>query len=108
MLLKFVENATEDFIAIVPKLIACGVNVAITTHSDAQEYIANNKPSTKYIIGTDLVQAVLNHHFAPELVAKIFIYAWKARLHNDHRTENQHKKKHVRLAPAHFNHLPRH
>ena len=108
MLLKFVENATEDFIAIVPKLIACGVNVAITTHSDAQEYIANNKPSTKYIIGTDLVQAVLNHHFAPELVAKIFIYAWKARLHNDHRTENQHKKKHVRLASAHFNHLPRH
>jgi hypothetical protein len=54
-----------------------GINVAITTHSDAQEYIANDKPREKYIIGKDLVEALLNFHFPSSLVETIFIYAWK-------------------------------
>ena len=72
MKLSQLKNIVKDA---VKKSILSGINVAITTHSDAEEYTANNKPPSKYIIGEDLVNALLHYHFAPNLVSKIFICA---------------------------------
>ena len=106
--LQFVKNATKDFVGVVPRLLEAGLNVAITTHSDESEYISNNRPREKYIIGKDLVESLLHFHFPPSLVEKIFIYAWKPSVHGDNAFENQHKKKHIREAARYFGHPIKH
>ena len=57
--------------------------MAIATHSDAAQYDEAKRPRSKYIIGSELAQRVVQHA-APELAEEFKIVAFHPGYHPDH------------------------
>lgn len=75
----YLNQATPDFLALVPLLCQQHeIGVAIATHSDEAEYSATVTPET-HILGKDLAQALVRHHFTPQIADQFLIVAYNPR-----------------------------
>lgn len=105
-LATFLDQATADFVRLIPRLFAAGVSMAIATHSDAAEYgrIDQQVQPETHILGEELARALVERHFPVETARAFFIVAYNPR-HRGNEGElpdNNIKRHHMRMLKDHF------
>ena len=98
----FLSKITKDFKYVTEALSRHNIRMAIATFSDSFEYHPLWKKKEDYIIGDDLVQAVLSS-ISPNIGNSIPYYAYNPNVRKDRDKCNQHKKKHLRVLSAILN-----
>ena len=106
-LLQFLENATPDFVRLVPDLYKHGFGLSIATHSDEQEFTTGRHAALvnrkTHIMGEELAKALLDHCFAPDIASSFFIVAHNPRAHGQGKDpQNCIKRYHMREIQNHF------
>jgi len=108
LLEQFLDQAVEPFVQLVPALHRAGWNIAITTHSDEQEFglllnrLQNIRRET-HIMGDELVAALLRRHFEETIVNDILVVAYNPRARGTtHSETNRIKRYHMRRVQEHF------
>jgi hypothetical protein len=102
---EFCSLATPAFREIVPALQAAGVGLAIATHSDELELTVKRHglDPASYIIGSELVNAVLTTHFHDEVVTAFCIVAYNPKVRGTkHDEANKVKRYHMRCLQQWF------
>jgi hypothetical protein len=104
---EFCNLVTPAFREIVPALQAAGIGLAIATHSDELELELKVKrhglDPASYIIGSELVNAVLTTHFHDEMVTAFRIVAYNPTVRGTKDDEgNKVKRYHMRCLQQWF------
>ena len=103
-LASFTSRLSADFAVLATACAAAGLRLAVATHSDEAEY-GWLRPRTDFIIGDELVHAVLRAAGLPE--SNFFIQAYNPRARGTHRdAAMQNKKLHIRNISAHYGVAP--
>ena len=105
-LLVYMEKATDAFKTLVPLMHKDGIQLAIATHSDEQEYGCIVQPAT-HILGEELARAMLEHTFTAEVASTFFVVAYNPRVQGTKNDEqNKIKRFHFRKIMEHFEAKP--
>jgi len=111
----FLSRATPAFVALVPALHRHGgFCIAVTTHSDEAEFEDTSKRADDgssrihrdtHILGEELVTALLERYFTPEIVRDVCIVAYNPRVRRGGMTDdderNKIKRYHMRQLQEH-------
>lgn len=96
----FTSKLTRDFVLLAAACADAGLLLAVATHSDEKEY-GLLRPQTHYIVGEDLVRAVL--HAAGLSESAFFIQAYNPAVRGTSRdAAMQNKKRHIRNIASHY------
>jgi hypothetical protein len=102
----FLNCATADFVGLIPRLFAAGINMAIATHSDAAEYgvVDQHVQPQTHILGEELARALVDHLFPTEMSRFLFIVAYNPRHQGAEGLleDNRIKRHHMRVLKHHF------
>lgn len=96
----FISSASHDFALIVGALVEAGIELAVATHSDARDYRGHVQPAT-HVLGEELVQMLLDAT-VPDHAAAFKVVAYNPQSHRDQRSENRHKRRHIREIAEHY------
>eukprot|EP00479_Gromia_sphaerica_P010251 TRINITY_DN4651_c0_g1_i1.p1 TRINITY_DN4651_c0_g1~~TRINITY_DN4651_c0_g1_i1.p1 ORF type:complete len:132 (-),score=29.34 TRINITY_DN4651_c0_g1_i1:538-933(-) len=96
----YIENVSEDFKRIIPKLIVAGKQLAIATFTDVLYY--QRFPAKGHRAGEDLVKEFLKGVFKnPEIEKKFKVVAYFPDLHEDE-NHKRNKSYHIEQIMDHY------
>ena len=104
---QYLDQATPDFLALVPLLYSRGLKLAIATHSDEAEFGGEVQPET-HILGEELARALVQKHFSPQIASAFHLIAYNPRHHGSEgqQESNRIKRYHMRKLIEYFQVLP--